>query len=67
MGRKSWSRRFALQHTLLEKNENLRNLQEKQDLQVSQLLLGHRKLESTVRYLGIEVDEALKISESIEV
>lgn len=29
--------------------------------------LGHRKLESTVRYLGIEVDDALEISESIEV
>jgi len=28
-----------------------------------QLLLGHTKLESTVRYLGIEVDDALEISE----
>ena len=34
---------------------------------VIQLLLGHRKLESTVRYLGIEVDDALEIPESIEV
>ncbi|HBC7145416.1 integrase [Serratia liquefaciens] len=32
-----------------------------------QLLLGHKKLESTVRYLSIEVDDALEISESIEV
>ncbi|HGV4149645.1 integrase [Escherichia coli] len=31
------------------------------------LLLGHKKLESTFRYLGIEVDDALEISESIEV
>jgi len=31
-----------------------------------QLLLGHMKLESTVRYLGIEVDDALSISEQIE-
>jgi hypothetical protein len=31
-----------------------------------QLLLGHRKLESTVRYLGIEVDDALALSEQIE-
>ncbi|WP_277749995.1 hypothetical protein [Citrobacter freundii] len=29
--------------------------------------LGHKKLESTVCYLGIEVDDALEISESIEV
>ncbi|HEB28711.1 MAG TPA: integrase [Porticoccus sp.] len=28
-----------------------------------QLLLGHTKLESTVRYLGVEVDDALEISE----
>jgi len=31
-----------------------------------QLLLGHRKLESTVRYLGIEVDDALEMSEVID-
>lgn len=32
-----------------------------------QLLLGHKKLESTARYLGIAVDDTLEISESIEV
>jgi hypothetical protein len=32
----------------------------------SSLLLGHTKLESTVRYLGIEVDDALSISEQVE-
>lgn len=37
------------------------------NLRVIQLLLGDKKLESTVRYLGIEVDDALDISESIEV
>lgn len=37
------------------------------NLRVIPLLLGHKKLESTVRYLGIEVDDALEISESIEV
>ena len=36
------------------------------NLRACQLLLGHRKLESTVRYLGIEVDDALTISEQIE-
>jgi integrase len=36
------------------------------NLRACQLLLGHRKLESTVRYLGIEVDDALEISESID-
>jgi site-specific recombinase XerC len=33
------------------------------NLRAVQLLLGHTKLESTVRYLGIEVDDALNIAE----
>jgi len=37
------------------------------NLRAVQLLLGHIKLESTVRYLGIEVDDALEISEQTEV
>ena len=37
------------------------------NLRAVQLLLGHTKLESTVRYLGIEVDDALEISEKTEV
>lgn len=32
-----------------------------------QLLLGHSKLESTVRYLDIEVDDAPEISEQTEI
>lgn len=36
------------------------------NLRAVQLLLGHSKLESTVRYLGIEVDDALEISEQID-
>jgi hypothetical protein len=32
-----------------------------------QLLLGHNKLESTARYRGIEVDDALKIAEQTEI
>jgi len=37
------------------------------NLRAVQLLLGHTKLESTVRYLGIEVDDALDLSEKTEV
>ena len=29
--------------------------------------LGHEKLESTVRYLGIEVDDALAIAEQVDI
>jgi transposase len=36
------------------------------NLRAIQLLLGHTKLESTVRYLGIEVDDALSIAEQVE-
>jgi integrase len=36
------------------------------NLRACQLLLGHRKLESTVR-LGIEVDDALELSEQLEI
>ena len=36
------------------------------NLRAVQLLLGHTKIESTVRYLGIEVDDALTISEQVE-
>jgi integrase len=32
-----------------------------------QLLLGHTKIESTVRYLGIEIDDAIEIAEKIEI
>ena len=37
------------------------------NLRAVQLLLGHTKFESTVRYLGIEVDDALAVAEQIDV
>jgi integrase len=37
------------------------------NLRAVQLLLGHMKLESTVRYLGIEVEDALELAEQTEV
>ncbi|MEO0816573.1 MAG: tyrosine-type recombinase/integrase, partial [Pseudomonadota bacterium] len=36
------------------------------NLRAVQLLLGHTKLESTVRYLGVDVDDALEISSGID-
>lgn len=36
------------------------------NLRACQLLLGHTKLESTVRYVGVEVDDALELSEALE-
>lgn len=37
------------------------------NLRSVQLVLGHTKLESTVRYLGIEVDDALEMAEQTEI
>lgn len=37
------------------------------NLRAVQILLGHTSLESTVRYLGVEVDDALELSERIEI
>lgn len=37
------------------------------NLRAVQILLGHTKLEGTVRYLGIEVDDALDLAEPLDV
>jgi integrase len=39
----------------------------RRNLRAVQLLLRHTKIESTVRYLGIEVDDALAIAEQVDV
>ncbi len=36
------------------------------NLRAVQLLLGYTKIDSTVRYLGVEVEDALTLAESIE-
>jgi site-specific recombinase XerC len=40
---------------------------ESQNIRACQLLLGHKKIENTVRYLGLELKEALEISRDIEI
>lgn len=36
------------------------------NLRAVQLLLGHTKMDSTVRYLGVEIEDALSLSEGID-
>ena len=68
----SWAEEIGLDccaygtHSLRRNKATLIYRQTK-NLRVVQLLLGHAKLESTVRYLGIEVDDALGIAEQTEV
>ena len=60
------SRTRGLWHPQPQADEGLACLQKDRNLRACQLLLGHRKLESTVRYLGIEVDDALELLEQID-
>ena len=69
---RGWIEKLDLDYSLYSTHSMRRTkayliYQKTKNLRVVQLLLGHKKLESTVRYLGIEVDDALEISESIEV
>ena len=68
----SWAARIGLDpalygtHSLRRTKASLIYRRTK-NLRAVQLLLGHAKLESTVRYLGIEVDDALELAEQTEV
>jgi site-specific recombinase XerC len=49
-----------------ETNEGALIYRKTGNLRAVQLLLGHTKMDSTVRYLGFEFEDALAIAESIE-
>lgn len=69
---KDWARIIGLDptsygtHSLRRTKATLIYRQTK-NLRAVQLLLGHSNLDSTVRYLGIEIDDALEMSEQIDV
>jgi integrase len=64
----SWVRQLGLEkasygtHTIRRTKATLIYRRTK-NLRAVQLLLGHTELESTVRYLGIEVNDALEMAE----
>ena len=62
-----WAIRIRLQFAGRLRDLALFNLAIDSKLRAVQILLGHSKLESTVRYLGIEVDDALEMAEQTEV
>ena len=66
-----WVRRAGLDPTLYGTHSMRRTkatliYRQTKNIRAVQLLLGHSKLESTVRYLGIDIDDALEISEQID-
>jgi integrase len=66
LGRKHRLGVGILRHALDAAYEGCPDISQAGNLCAVQLLLGHTKLESTVRYLGIEVDDALNIAEQVE-
>lgn len=57
----------GLWHALFEADEGVDHLQSDGNLRAVQILLGHTKIESTVRYLGVDVDDALTLAEGTEI
>jgi len=66
MGGRRWPRQFAYGTHSMRRTKPAQIYKKTGNLRAVQLLLGHTKLESTVRYLGIEVEDALSISEQVE-
>jgi len=69
---KDWTRSIGLDPALYGTHSMRRTkatliYRQTKNLRAVQLLLGHTKLDSTVRYLGIEIDDALEMSEQIDV
>ena len=67
---KAWIKAISLdyvRHRHDETYEGIADLSQDKEPESSSALLGHTKLESTVRYLGIEVDDALEMAEQTEV
>jgi site-specific recombinase XerC len=67
MGKAVGAEPGMLRNAYASTNQSHDDLSPHKEPEAVQLLLGHSKLESTVRYLGIEVDDALEMAEQTEV
>ena len=66
MGRIDWLSPAHVRYPQHASHQGGAHLPATNNLRAAQLLLGYTKLESTVRYLGIEVDDALELIEQTE-
>lgn len=69
---KRWITSIGLDHTAYGTHSMRRTkayfiYKRTKNLRAIQILLGHTKLESTVKYLGVEIDDALEISEHTDI
>jgi site-specific recombinase XerC len=57
----------GLRHPFTPSNESVIIYKQTGNLRTVQILLGHTKIESTVRYLGVDIEDALALAEGTEV
>jgi site-specific recombinase XerC len=67
MGREHRPRSGEIPHSFTASDKGRADLPTNRHFRSVQLLLGHSKIESTVRYLKIEVDDAIEIAEKIDI
>ena len=60
-------KRFGVRHSLDSADEGVVDLQGTGNLRAVQILLGHTNIENTVRYLGVDVDDAITLAERTEI
>jgi len=62
-----WSRQTGIRHTLAAADQNFSHLQGDREPTGSVDILGHANIKNTVRYLGLDIDRALILSERTEI
>ena len=67
MGGKHRPQSASIWDALAATNEGRPVYRQTGNLRAVQLLLGHTKIESTVRYLGIEIDDAIEIVMKVDI